>query len=151
MEIYSINISQEKGTPKSPVFEAELKEAFGIEGDVHAGMKVCQVSLLAQESVDRVNRELKEKEEDFVLTPGIFAENLTTRGVDLSTLELGDRLCFDGGAVLEISQKGKTCHGKCSVFYRTGDCIMPRECVFAVVKKSGRIQTGHKFKVLTKN
>ncbi len=143
MEIFSINQSDFKGKPKTPVPQAVLKENYGMQGDAHAGKGICQISMLSLESMEKNNHILEKKNAGFLLKPGDFAENITTKGIDLSTLIIGDVLQIGETVLLEISQKGKICHGKCSVFYRTGDCIMPRECVFAIVKKGGIISQGN--------
>ncbi len=150
MNIYAINISDQKGKPKKSVPNAVFIEGHGLSGDAHAGAGICQVSFLAIESIEKANRILVEEQKDLVLTPGIFAENITTQGIDLQSLCLGDSLCLGKDAVLEISQKGKKCHGHCSVYHRIGDCIMPRECVFAIVKKAGEVRTGDTIKLKKK-
>lgn len=140
MYVFSINISTQKGQKKAPVQESFLRKDWGLEGDAHAGGGPRQLSLLAWESIDEKNAQLKAQQANFILRPGDFAENITTRGLHLPDLRIGDRLLVGDVAILEISQRGKVCHDKCEVYYRTGDCIMPRACVFAIVKKSGVIQ-----------
>jgi molybdopterin adenylyltransferase len=131
-EIISLNISKEKGTPKSPVPRLVLVAGFGIEGDAHAGSGKRQVSLLADEDIDTMRANLG------TLAPGDFAENITTRGIDLASLPVGTRLTIRD-AVLEISQIGKECHSGCAIREKTGDCVMPRRGVFAVVVEGGEI------------
>jgi MOSC domain-containing protein YiiM len=131
-EIVSLNISREKGTPKSPVPRIVLVAGRGIEGDAHAGPGERQVSLLADEDIDTMRGKLAD------LSPGDFAENITTRGVDLASLPVGTRLRI-GDAVLEISRIGKECHSGCAIRERTGDCVMPKRGVFAVVIEGGEI------------
>jgi len=133
--IQAICISRKKGIVKQPVSDAVLKENWGIEGDAHAGDWHRQVSLLAGESIDRV-KELMPSLKD-----GAFAENIVTRGVDLRTLQIGDRVRL-GDVVLEITQIGKECHQACAIKQQTGDCIMPREGLFAKVVTGGRIAPG---------
>ena len=138
-EILSLNISKEKGTPKTPVPRMVLIPDQGIEGDAHAGPGNRQVSLLADEDIDTMREKLDS------LVPGDFAENITTRGIDLPSLPVGTRL-YIGGAVLEISQIGKECHSGCAIREKTGDCVMPRRGVFAKVIEGGEItdeDTGH--------
>jgi MOSC domain-containing protein YiiM len=138
-EIISLNVSREKGTVKNSVDEITLLEGLGIEGDAHAGAGKRQVSLLADEDIDTMRPALG------TLVPGTFAENITTRGVDLSSLPVGTRLTI-GEAVLEISQIGKECHEGCAIREKAGDCVMPRKGVFAAVVKGGVISvedTGH--------
>lgn len=128
MEIRAISISKEKGTKKENVKEAVLKEDYGIVGDAHAGSE-RQVSLLAEESIKKMKLNVG---------PGDFAENITTSGIDLMGLDIGARLKI-GDAVLEITHKGKVCHARCNIYYQAGDCVMPKEGVFAKVVKGGRI------------
>ncbi len=138
-EILSLNISKEKGTTKSPVPRLVLVEDHGIEGDAHAGPGNRQVSLLADEDIDTMRARLDS------LVPGDFAENITTRGIDLASLPVGTRLMI-GNAVLEISQIGKECHSGCAIREKIGDCVMPKRGVFARVVKGGEItdeNTGH--------
>ena len=131
-EILSLNISKEKGTAKTPVPRLVLVADSGIEGDAHAGPGNRQVSLLADEDIDTMREKLDS------LVPGDFAENITTRGIDLPSLPVGTRL-YIGGAVLEISQIGKECHSGCAIREKTGDCVMPRRGVFAKVIEGGEI------------
>jgi len=122
--------------PKTNVPEAELKADFGLVGDAHAGSGHRQVSLLATESIDRLRHGGAEVE------PGDFAENITTQGLDLNLLHVGSKLKIGDGIVLQVTQIGKRCHGRCAIFERLGDCVMPREGIFAQVLHSGRIQVG---------
>jgi len=138
-EILSLNISNEKGMAKSPVPRLALVAGHGIEGDAHAGPGKRQVSLLADEDIETMREKLE------TISPGDFAENITTRGIDLASLPVGTKLTI-GEAVLEISQIGKQCHSGCAIREKTGDCVMPRKGVFAVVIKGGEItdeDTGH--------
>lgn len=134
--IEAICTSSRKGVPKTEVTGATLVEGWGVEGDAHAGDWHRQVSLLAGESIDRV-RELIPS-----LEPGAFAENIVTRGIDLSSLRIGDRLALGDTAVLSITQIGKECHAACAIREQTGDCIMPREGLFAEVVTEGAIEPG---------
>jgi MOSC domain-containing protein YiiM len=118
------------------VQEAELKEDFGVVGDAHAGAGHRQVSLLAFESIVQVRRQGAD------VSPGDFAENLTVEGLDLSVLRTGSTLRIGERAELEVTQRGKHCHGRCAIFERLGDCVMPRDGVFARVKRSGHIVVG---------
>jgi MOSC domain-containing protein YiiM len=119
-QLLSINVSREVGVPKTPVERAVLRAGHGIEGDAHAGDWHRQVSLLADEDIET------------------FAENLTTRGLDLSHLPVGSRLRI-GRALLEITQIGKECHEGCAIRRQVGDCVMPRCGVFARVLEGGEI------------
>ncbi len=130
--ILSINVSARKGERKSPVDRAVLRESHGIVGDAHAGNWHRQVSLLADEDIDEMRGKGLE------LACGDFAENITTRGIDLASLPLGTRLAL-GGAVLEVTQIGKECHAGCAISRAVGDCVMPRKGVFARVIRGGEI------------
>jgi len=114
---------------------ATVREQWGIEGDAHAGEWHRQVSLLAMESIDKI------RARGLAVDPGAFAENITTIGVDLVSMTPGDSL-FVGEAELEITQIGKECHTRCSIYYLAGDCVMPREGVFARVLRGGVIRVG---------
>lgn len=131
MEIKAISISKKKGTKKENIQEAVLKEDYGIVGDAHAGSE-RQVSLLAEESIKKMKLNVG---------PGDFAENITTNGIDLIGLDIGSRLRI-GDVELEITKKGKECHTRCNIFYQAGDCVMPKEGVFAKVVKGGKIKVG---------
>jgi MOSC domain-containing protein YiiM len=133
--LVSINVSEKKGTKKAPVECARLG-AEGIEGDAHAGPWHRMVSLLAEESVDKM------RAAGLDVGPGAFAENLTTLGLDLLALPLGTRLHIGAQVVLELTQHGKECHSRCAIYYEAGDCVMPREGVFARVLAGGEIRTG---------
>lgn len=134
-EVVSVNISEKKGTPKSPVASIRCLPDLGVEGDAHAGPGKRQVSLLAAEAVDEAAASGAK------VVYGDFAENITTRGVDLPSLPIGTRL-FIGSTVLEISQIGKKCHNRCEVGKRVGDCVMPRKGVFTRVIEGGEIAPG---------
>ncbi len=131
-EIVSINVSAGVGTRKDPVDGVELRVDHGIVGDAHARNWHRQISLLADEDVES----MRGKGVD--LDPGIFAENITTRGVDLSSLPVGTRF-FVGDAELELTQIGKECHHGCAIYQAVGDCVMPRKGIFAKVIKEGWI------------
>lgn len=139
--VKAISISKKKGIRKENTDEAILREDFGIVGDAHAGSP-RQLSLLAEESIEKIRlKGLK-------VGPGDFAENITTEGIDLLGLRIGNRLCIGSEAVIEITAKGKECHTRCSIYYRTGDCVMPREGIFAKIIKGGVIKPGDKIKIL---
>ena len=141
-KVVSINISTEKGTFKYPVETAELKQKEGIVGDAHAGDWHRQISLLAQESVDKMTAKgVKD------LTPGIFAENITTEGIELHTLPIGTRLKV-GECILEVTQIGKECHHHCQIYQQIGMCIMPIEGIFTIVIEEGQIKPGDEIKIL---
>lgn len=143
-KIIAISISKKKGIPKSNVDTARLIENHGIEGDVHAGNWHRQVSFLAIESINKM-REAGIPS----LRPGAFAENITTEFLTLPEIEIGTRIRIGDDAVLEITQIGKECHSKCAIFVKIGDCVMPREGIFAKVIKSGDIKAGDNIVVYT--
>ncbi|MDR1443740.1 MAG: MOSC domain-containing protein [Treponema sp.] len=140
--IVSVNISAEKGTEKHPVAEALLRRDHGIEGDAHAGNWHRQISLLAQESIDRMSALGAAG-----LVPGIFAENITVRGLELHTLPVGTRLRL-GNCEVELTQIGKECRRHCKIHEQVGMCIMPTEGIFAKVLKGGTIKAGDKAAVI---
>jgi len=135
--------SEKKGMKKTPVAEVIIKEDFGVVGDAHADCQTHrQVSLLAIESIDK----MRSKGFDF-LQPGDFAENITTRGIDLASLPIGTRLIVGKEVILEMTQIGKECHAACAIRQQVGDCIMPREGIFARVIRGGRAKAGDDIKV----
>jgi len=133
-KIVSVNISTAKGTGKKPVDYVEVRPEHGIEGDAHAGSWHRQISLLAVESIRKM-----EDKGGVVLQPGAFAENITTEGLNLPTLPIGTTLICDG-VELEITQIGKKCHAKCDIHRQVGECIMPKEGIFAKVLTRGTIR-----------
>jgi MOSC domain-containing protein YiiM len=136
MRIVSIAISKKKGTRKTCIEQARLIEGHGLEGDAHAGAWHRQVSLLASESIQ------KARQSGLDVSFGDFAENIATEGIDWITLPVGTRLKLGSAAVVEITQVGKECHQRCAIYYRAGDCIMPREGIFARVLEGGTICSG---------
>ena len=140
-EVVSVNISERKGTVKREVPAIQLKLRHGIVGDAHAGDWHRQISLLAEESVDTMRPLLPE------LRPGVFAENVNTRGIDLKSLPVGTRLRL-GETVVEITQIGKECHSDCAIKKTTGKCVMPTEGVFAVVVQEGTVRKGDPIELL---
>ena len=135
--ILAVNISEKKKTPKRTVDEGRLIEDFGLEGDAHAGKWHRQVSLLAKESIEKAKGMRTDG-----LCHGVFAENLTTEGIELHTLPVGTLLKVGEDAVLEITQIGKECHDGCAIIALVGQCIMPREGVFARVVRGGVVRAG---------
>ncbi|HEX9206347.1 MAG TPA: MOSC domain-containing protein [Candidatus Deferrimicrobiaceae bacterium] len=133
--VVAVNVSGRKGERKTPVPKATLVPDHGVERDAHAGPGHRQVSLLAAESIAK----MKEKGVD--VGPGDFAENVTVEGIDLAALKVGDRLIV-GEALVEISQIGKECHDRCAIYFQAGDCVMPREGVFARVLLGGKVAAG---------
>ena len=140
--VVSINISEKKGTPKKTIPEGKLIEDFGFEGDAHAGKWRRQVSLLGVESIEKAKLGPKNG-----LCHGVFAENITTEGIELYTLPVGTKLKI-GECLLEISQIGKECHEGCAVSKLVGRCVMPREGVFAIVLKGGTVRAGDEIEVV---
>lgn len=141
-KVVSVNISTKKGMIKHPVEQIELKINHGIVNDAHAGDWHRQISLLDLSSFDKMHNTA-----NVALRPGIFAENITTEGIDLWSLPIGTRLQIDQ-TLLEITQIGKECHRHCQVFKEVGDCVMPREGIFAVVIKEGVIKAGEAVKII---
>lgn len=139
--IVSINISTAKGERKKPAGQAALQVKHGIVGDGHAGDWHRQVSLLAEESIDKM------KKKGLDVGPGDFAENVTTRGIDLPVLPIGTRLRL-GGTLVEVTQIGKKCHNRCEIFRQAGDCVMPREGIFVKVIEGGPIADGDQIDML---
>ncbi len=133
--IVAISTSVKRGIPKSNQNEVRLIENWGMENDVHAGNWHRQISILAMESVQKM------RDKGVPVRPGAFAENLTTEFIDIPNLSIGTLVTI-GESELEITQIGKECHQKCAIYYRAGDCVMPREGIFAIVKKGGVIKVG---------
>lgn len=142
MKIISIAISKKKGTRKATVEEAHLISEHGLEGDAHAGPWHRQVSFLAGESIQHA------RDRGLDVGFGDFAENIATSGIDWKRVKAGARFLLGKSVVVEITQIGKTCRNKCAIYYQAGDCIMPREGVFARVLKGGSIRRGDEIAVL---
>ena len=153
--VLAVCISERKGTRKHPVNEISLKENYGIIGDAHAvdahavdahtgnihnKYRHRQVSLLADESVDKMRRK------GITLNAGDFAENILTKGIDLISLPIGTRMII-GEAELEVTQIGKECHNDCEIKRLTGRCVMPTEGIFTVVIKGGKIRPGDSIEI----
>ena len=140
-EVIAVCISTKKGERKTPVAAVELRQNHGIVGDGHAGEWHRQVSLLAMESIAKMQRM------GLDVNTGDFAENITTRGIDLPALPIGTRLAL-GATVIEVTQIGKECHTRCAIFYQAGDCVMPKEGIFAKVLQGGMVKPGDGIEVL---
>lgn len=140
-EVLAINVSDKKGVIKLPVEKAEFVENFGIKGDAHGGPWHRQISLLADESVDKMRMS------GLKLGSGVFAENITTKGIELHTLPVGTRLKI-GETIQEVSQIGKECHHGCAIKQQVGHCIMPTEGIFTKVIKGGIIQKGDPIEII---
>jgi len=139
--IKAVSISKTKGSRKVNATEVLLKENFGIVGDAHAGSS-RQLSLLADESIEKMRKK------GLKVSAGDFAENITTEGIDLLSLKIGDRLGIGSEAVIEITGKGKECHTRCSIYYQAGDCVMPHEGIFANIIEGGAIKPGDEISAL---
>ena len=141
-KVLSINISEKKGTPKTKINPGVLIEDFGFEGDAHAGKWHRQVSLLAKESIEKSKGLPGEG-----LCHGVFAENITTEGIELYTIPVGTKLKV-GECIIEITQIGKECHDGCAIKKLVGQCVMPREGIFASVIKGGKVYEGDDIEIL---
>ena len=139
--VTAVNISEKKGTRKHEVPYIDLKCHHGIVGDAHAGDWHRQISLLAEESVDKIRGKLPG------LKAGAFAENINTRGIDLKGLPVGTRLRV-GETEVEVTQIGKECHSDCAIKKAVGKCVMPTEGIFAVVVREGTVRPGDEIQIL---
>lgn len=139
--IIAVCVSQNKGERKTPVESVELQPNHGIVGDGHAGNWHRQVSLLAQESIDKM------RQMGLDVKAGDFAENLTTQGIDLPSLPVGAKLRI-GDALVEVTQIGKECHTRCAIYYQAGDCVMPKEGIFVKVIKGAVARAGDPIEIL---
>ena len=139
-KVIAVCISEKKGTMKPPVDSVQLTKEHGIIGDAHAGNWHRQVSLLADESVEK----MREKFPDIPI--GAFAENILTEGIELCTLPIGTKLRI-GETLLEVTQIGKECHADCAIRQQVGDCVMPREGIFTIVLEEGSIKAGDTIEV----
>lgn len=133
VHVVAVNISEKKGERKTPVTAVDLLLNHGIAGDAHAGVWHRQVSLLAEESIDKM-RAL-----GLNVNAGDFAENITTKGINLVSLTVGSLLQV-GESLLEVTQIGKECHTRCAIYYQAGDCVMPKEGIFARVITGGTVR-----------
>ena len=140
--IVAVSTSHRKGQKKSNLSEGALIEDKGFAGDAHAGDWHRQVSLLAMESISKI------RNQGIDVGPGDFAENITTAGIEIWQLDLGTRLAVGNEAELEITQIGKECHDRCAIYHQVGDCVMPREGIFARVLRGGKVRPGDTVRVL---
>ncbi|MHB0976631.1 MAG: MOSC domain-containing protein [Candidatus Aquicultorales bacterium] len=141
--IVSINTSERKTVRKQPVDEAVVAMEHGLVGDAHAGDWHRQVSLLARESIDKMVAM------GLDVGPGDFAENLTTAGLDLLSLPIGSKVRVGEEILLEVTQIGKECHTRCAIYYQAGDCVMPKEGIFARVLTAGTVRVGDAVEVVS--
>ncbi len=139
--VVAVSTSEKTGTRKSNVPEAEARPNWGLVGDAHAGDWHRQISLLALESIDTMVAK------GLDVGPGDFAENITTRGLDLVSLPIGTRMRL-GASTVEVTQIGKVCHNRCAIYYQAGDCVMPREGIFVKVLDGGMVRPGDAVEVL---
>jgi MOSC domain-containing protein YiiM len=140
--IVAVCISESKGERKRPVPWITLQRDYGVCNDAHAGAWHRQVSLLAVESIEKM-RAL-----GLSVSPGDFAENITTSGIELTALPVGTRIKI-GAAILEVTQIGKECHTRCAIYHQAGDCVMPKEGIFATVLHGGELTPGDRIFVET--
>ncbi len=133
-KIVAICISEKKGVQKKDIKRCKLIENHGLDGDAHAGSWHRQISLLSKEArLIMENKGVK-------LNDGDFGENLLTEGIDFANIKIGNKLRLGKDALVRITQIGKECHDRCNIYYQVGDCIMPREGIFAKVLKGGEIK-----------
>lgn len=140
-KVISVNISDNKGEKKHNIEKCMLLREHGLADDAHAGKWHRQVSLLAEESIDKIRKA------GLAVNPGDFAENITTHGIDLPSLPIGTTLKIGTDVTMRITQIGKVCHNRCAIFYAVGDCVMPREGIFAEVLSDGEVKVGDEIKV----
>jgi MOSC domain-containing protein YiiM len=141
-KVLAVCVSEVKGIQKHPVEQVELRVDHGIVGDAHAGNWHRQVSLLGQESVDKLQGKL-----DFQLKPGDFAENILTEGICVYKIPVGSKVKL-GTALCQVTQIGKTCHNDCAIRQKAGDCVMPREGIFVKVLEPGVVKAGDEVSVV---
>ena len=144
--LIGVCLSHQKGTPKQNISSGILLKNKGLKGDAHAAKGVRQISLLAIETIERIKS--LGKKHGLELGPGSFAENLTTQDLALTKIPIGSELAIGPQARLRITQIGKTCHTGCAIRKAIGDCVMPREGVFAKVLKGGTVKVGNKINIL---
>lgn len=135
-KVISVNVSKDKGEKKHNIEKCMLVKDMGLKDDAHAGFMHRQVSLLARESIEKIRKM------GLDVVPGDFAENLTTEGIDLPSLPIGTKLLIGDGIMLRVTQIGKECHARCAIFQQVGDCVMPKEGIFAEVLTEGEVKIG---------
>jgi MOSC domain-containing protein YiiM len=134
--VLAVNISENKGTKKTNINSCALLKDFGLKGDAHAGPWHRQVSLLANESIEKM------RAMGLKVGYGDFAENITTEGIDLVNLPIGTEIRIGNFVILRVTQIGKECHQRCAIYYQAGDCVMPKEGIFAEVVNEGEVKAG---------
>jgi MOSC domain-containing protein YiiM len=135
-KVLAVNISEDKGTKKANIQSCALLKDFGLKGDAHAGPWHRQVSLLANESIEKM------RAMGLNVGYGDFAENITTKGIDLVHLPIGTKIRIGNSVILRVTQIGKECHERCAIYYQAGDCVMPKEGIFAEVVSQGEVKVG---------
>jgi MOSC domain-containing protein YiiM len=140
--IVAVSISREKGEKKINMDQAHLIPDHGLDRDAHAGDWHRQVSLLDMQSIAKI------RDKGLDVDPGNFAENITTKGLQLWELPVGTRMRLGDTVLVEVTQIGKECHNRCAIFHQVGDCVMPREGIFAKVLEPGTIRPGDPIAVL---
>ncbi|QGP91399.1 hypothetical protein MGLY_07310 [Neomoorella glycerini] len=140
--IVAVCISANKGERKQNITRGMLIANHGLEGDAHAGPWHRQVSLLAMESITKMQAK------GLKVGPGDFAENLTTEGIDLVSLPVGTKLRIGDRVLAEVTQIGKQCHSRCAIYQQAGDCVMPREGIFVAILEGGPVQVGDPIEVV---
>jgi len=134
--VLAVNISEDKGTKKTNIQSCTLLKDFGLKGDAHGGPWHRQVSLLANESIEKM------RAKGLNVSYGDFAENITTEGVDLVHLPIGTEVHIGNSVIMRVTQIGKECHTRCAIYYQAGDCVMPKEGIFAEVVVEGEVKVG---------
>lgn len=144
-KVVAVCISEKKGIQKRDVRTCNLIEHFGLEGDAHAGKWHRQVSLLARESADIM------REKGLNIKDGDFGENIVTKGIELKSLPIGTGLKIGDSIIIRVTQIGKLCHDRCAIYYKAGDCIMPREGIFAEILTGGTVKAGDEITIAQKD
>src|SRR5512143_2980829 len=141
-KVLAVNISEKKGMKKTNINSCLLLKDFGLKDDAHGGPWHRQVSLLANESIEKM------RAKGLKVGYGDFAENITTEGIDLVHLPIGTEIRIGETVLMRVTQIGKECHTRCAIYYQAGDCVMPKEGIFAQVLKGGEIRAGDEVHVL---
>jgi len=135
-KVLAVNVSEKKGTKKTNIKSCLLLKDFGLKDDAHGGPWHRQVSLLANESIEKM------RAKGLKVGYGDFAENITTEGVDLVHLPIGTQIRIGDTVLVQVTQIGKECHTRCAIYYQAGDCVMPKEGIFAEVVNEGDVKVG---------
>ncbi|OWZ83620.1 MOSC domain-containing protein [Natranaerobius trueperi] len=141
-ELMAVCVSETTGQKKQNVGKGLLIENYGLKNDAHAGGWHRQVSLLSEESIEKMQNQ------GLDVSAGDFAENLTTKNIKLYELPIGTRIYIGEDVKLEVTQIGKQCHDRCAIYHQAGDCVMPKEGIFARVLKGGKVSLGDKIQVI---